>query len=110
LSDIGSRPVWVAASTHEGEEAIVAEAHGVLAASRPDVLTVLVPRHPVRGDSVRALLEERGLRVAQRSRGEALLRETNVYLADTLGELGLFYRAAPVAFLGGSLAPVGGHN
>ncbi len=109
-SDIGSRPVWVAASTHEGEEAIVAEAHGLLAASRPDVLTILVPRHPVRGDGVRTLLEERGLRVAQRSRGETLLRETNVYLADTLGELGLFYRVASVAFLGGSLAPVGGHN
>lgn len=109
-ADIGQRPVWVAASTHEGEEEAVADVHHRLTEWRPDVLTISVPRHPVRGDAIRALFEARGLRVAQRSRGEPLTADTAVYLADTLGELGLFYRAAPVTFLGGSLAEVGGHN
>lgn len=110
MNSIGGRPVWVAASTHEGEEDVVADAHVLLSAARPDVLTILVPRHPVRGDAIRAMLQGKGLRVAQRSRQETPDASTNVYLADTLGELGLFYRAAPVTFLGGSLAPIGGHN
>jgi 3-deoxy-D-manno-octulosonic-acid transferase len=109
-SAIGQRPVWVAASTHEGEEEIIAEAHRLLRDRIPDVLTVIVPRHPNRGDAVRAVLAARRLSVAQRSRGEPLVREIDVYLADTLGELGLFYRAAPLAFLGGSLVAHGGQN
>ena len=109
-SAIGQRPVWVAASTHEGEEEIIADAHRLLRDRFPDVLTVIVPRHPNRGDAVRAALAARRLSVAQRSRGEPLVREIDVYLADTLGELGLFYRAAPLAFLGGSLVAHGGQN
>jgi 3-deoxy-D-manno-octulosonic-acid transferase len=109
-SAIGGRPAWVAASTHEGEEGIVAEAHRLIRERHPDVLTILAPRHPERGDAVRAMLAARGLTVAQRSRGNPLLREIDVYLADTLGELGLFYRVAPIAFLGGSLIPHGGQN
>lgn len=109
-SAVGQRPVWIAASTHEGEEEIVADAHRKLRDRFPDMLTVIVPRHPERGDAIRAMLAARRLSVAQRSRGEPLLREIDVYLADTLGELGLFYRAAPVAFLGGSLVPHGGQN
>jgi 3-deoxy-D-manno-octulosonic-acid transferase len=107
---IDGRPSWVAASTHEGEEAIVAEAHRLIRQRHPQVLTVIVPRHPERGDAVRAMLAARGLTVAQRSRGNPLLHEIDVYLADTLGELGLFYRLAPIAFLGGSLIPHGGQN
>jgi 3-deoxy-D-manno-octulosonic-acid transferase len=109
-SSIAQRPVWVAASTHEGEETIVAEAHRLARETLPDLLTILVPRHPNRGGAVRETLAARRLLVAQRSRGEPLLREIDVYLADTLGELGLFYRAAPVAFLGGSLVQKGGQN
>ena len=107
---IGQRPVWIAASTHAGEEEIIAEAHRRLRARLPDLLTIVAPRHPVRGAAVRDMLAARRLTVAQRSRGEPLLREIDVYLADTLGELGLFYRVAPVAFLGGSLVPHGGQN
>ncbi len=107
---INGRPVWVAASTHEGEEEIVAEAHKLIRQRHPRVLTIVVPRHPERGDAVRAMIAGKGLTVAQRSRGNPLLDEIDVYLADTLGELGLFYRLAPIAFLGGSLIPHGGQN
>jgi 3-deoxy-D-manno-octulosonic-acid transferase len=107
---IAQRPVWVAASTHEGEEAIIADAHRLIREKVPGVLTIVAPRHPERGNAVREVLASRRLSVAQRSRGEPLLREIDVYLADTMGELGLFYRAAPVAFLGGSLVAHGGQN
>lgn len=104
------REVFVAASTHEGEEAIVAGAHRRVRAARPQFLTVIVPRHPVRGPAIRDALAVEGLAVALRSAGEGVGAATDVYVADTLGELGLFYRAAPVAFVGGTLVPVGGHN
>jgi len=107
---IDDRPVWVAASTHEGEEAIVAEAHRSLSGRFPDILTVIVPRHPERGDAIRSQLAALGLKVAQRSRNEIVDRGIDVYVADTFGELGLFYRVAPIAFLGGSLIPHGGQN
>src|SRR6185436_20181876 len=73
---IGDRPVWVAASTHEGEEEFVADAHRLMRERHPGLLTILVPRHPQRGDAVRALLEARGVTVAQRSRANPLTRET----------------------------------
>lgn len=104
------RELLVAASTHEGEEAIVAAAHRRVRAARPDFLTVIVPRHPVRGPAIRDALAAEGLAVALRSTGDAVTTATDIYVADTLGELGLFYRAAPVAFVGGTLVPVGGHN
>ncbi len=107
---LGGRPRWLAASTHPGEEEYVADAHDALATDRPSLLTVVAPRHPERGEEVAGLLRARGLRTARRSRGEAPAADTQVYLADTLGELGLFYRLAELAFLGGSLVPVGGHN
>jgi 3-deoxy-D-manno-octulosonic-acid transferase len=107
---IGARPVWVAASTHDGEEAFVAAAHRQLAARWPDLLTILAPRHPPRGPAIAAQLRAGGLAVAQRSLGEPITAGTAVYLADTLGELGLLYRAAPIAFIGGSLVPRGGQN
>jgi 3-deoxy-D-manno-octulosonic-acid transferase len=107
---LGGRPRWVAASTHPGEETLVVEAHKVLARSRPDALTILVPRHPARGDEITALLADRGLSPARRSRGETPAADTPFWLIDTMGEMGLFYRLAPIVFVGGSLVPHGGHN
>ncbi len=109
-ASIAGRPVWVAASTHEGEEKIVAEAHRLLRTRHPGVLTILAPRHPERGTAIREAIGGSDLIVAQRSRSEPVAAATDVYLADTLNELGLFYRLAPVAFIGGSLTGNGGHN
>ena len=106
----GNRPVWVAASTHEGEEAIVAAADRILRETRPDLLTIIVPRHPSRGPSVGAALAAGGHKIALRSAGQPLSSAVEIYVADTLGELGLFFRVAPIAFLGGSLIPHGGQN
>jgi 3-deoxy-D-manno-octulosonic-acid transferase len=107
---LGGRPRWVAASTHRGEDEVVAAAHRLLAASRPDVLTILVPRHPERGPKIAEALAASGLGAALRSRGDPIRPETAVYVADTIGELGLFYRLAPAAFVGGSLVARGGQN
>ena len=107
---IGARPCWAAASTHEGEEDAVAEAISALRRSVPNLLTILAPRHPERGEACIELLEGRGLTTARRSTGGTIAPTTDVYLVDTLGELGLVYRLAEVAFVGGSLAPHGGHN
>lgn len=104
------RPVWLAASTHAGEEEIVRAVHVQARRTLPMLALILAPRHPARGDAVAAMLREAGLRVAQRSRGEAIEPDTDVYVADTLGEMGLWYRIAAVAFVGGSLVEVGGHN
>lgn len=107
---IAGRRVWLAASTHPGEEDFAARAHAELLGRWPDLLLIIAPRHPGRATEVSALLEGHGLTVARRG-AQALPRpETQVYLADTLGEMGLWYRLAPVAFVGGSLVPVGGHN
>jgi 3-deoxy-D-manno-octulosonic-acid transferase len=107
---VGARPRWVAASTHRGEDEVVAAAHRLIAATRPDVLTILVPRHPERGGRIAEMVSAAGLGVAMRSRSEAIRPATAVYVADTIGELGLFYRLAPVAFVGGSLVARGGQN
>lgn len=107
---LGSRPTWLAASTHEGEEEKILDAHKQALKVNPRLLLILVPRHPHRGNDVAALIEARGCRHARRSAGELPDPETPVYLADTLGELGLWYRLAPISFVGGSLEPVGGHN
>ena len=104
------RPVWLAASTHPGEEEVALDAHAQARRALPMLALILAPRHPVRGDGLAEMLRGRGLVVAQRSKGEPITAETDVYLADTLGEMGLWYRVASVSFVGGSLAPVGGHN
>jgi 3-deoxy-D-manno-octulosonic-acid transferase len=104
------RPIWLAASTHAGEEEAVIAAHLAARRGLPMLALILAPRHPSRGDEVAALLRARGLAVAQRSKGEAIGADTDVYLADTLGEMGLWYRIASVSFIGGSLVEVGGHN
>jgi len=108
--EIGGRPVWVAASTHPGEEEKVLEAHRIALRTNPRLLLILVPRHPDRGDEIAGLLEQSGCVFTRRSLGEGPERETAVYLADTMGELGLWYRLAPVSFVGGSWVPIGGHN
>lgn len=107
---IGNRPVWLAASTHSGEELIASRLHHALADKHPGLLTIIVPRHSHRGDEIRAELESEDMTVAQRSRGEMPGASIEVYLADTMGELGLFYRLAPVVFVGKSLAGYGGQN
>lgn len=104
------RPVWLAASTHAGEETMAARVHRTLEASIPNLLTVIVPRHPARGAEIAAELTAMGMTVARRSAGQPLAAATNVYLADTMGELGLFFRLADVAFMGKSLVPLGGQN
>jgi 3-deoxy-D-manno-octulosonic-acid transferase len=108
--EIGPRAVWVAASTHDPEEMTIAEAHRALKADLPALLTLIVPRHRERGDAIAARLRGDGFAVAQRSREEPIAPETDIYLADTMGELGLFYRLSAFAFVGGSLIPHGGQN
>ena len=108
---IGTRPVWLAASTHAGEEKIAAAAHGALAARWPDLLTVIVPRHPARGMAiVRELAALGHAAIARRGTGELPGAKSGIYVADTMGELGLFYRLCPIVFVGGSLVPHGGQN
>ena len=104
------RPVWLAASTHPGEEEHALAAHAQVAERRPGLLTVIAPRHPERGDAVAGLIEARGLSLARRSASALPGPEDDVYLADTLGELGLLYRLSDVTFVGGSLSGTGGHN
>src|SRR5215207_3444403 len=104
------RPVIVAASTHPGEDEMLIEAHKTLAGFFPGLLTVIVPRHPDRGPAVGGLVAASGLRVSLRSREELPTATSDIYVADTMGELGLFYRFAPIVFMGGSLVPHGGQN
>jgi 3-deoxy-D-manno-octulosonic-acid transferase len=104
------RHVWVAASTHEGEEEQLLEAHARVRAVFPDALLVLVPRHPERFDRVASLVQRSRLPLARRSLGQVCDASTAVYLGDSMGELPVFLAAADVAFVGGSLVPTGGHN
>ncbi|HEX5515696.1 MAG TPA: lipid IV(A) 3-deoxy-D-manno-octulosonic acid transferase [Gammaproteobacteria bacterium] len=103
------RPVWIAASTHEGEDEQVLAAHRQLLHRYPDLLLILVPRHPERFERVAVLCREQGFQLARRSYGETGA-DAQVYLGDTMGELMRMYAAADVAFVGGSLVPTGGHN
>jgi 3-deoxy-D-manno-octulosonic-acid transferase len=107
---IGSRPAIAAASTHAGEESVVIAAHRRLRGNFPGLLTLIAPRHPERGTGVRELAAAAGLKAALRSRGERPDAATEIYVADTVGELGLIYRLAPVVFIGGSLVRHGGQN
>jgi 3-deoxy-D-manno-octulosonic-acid transferase len=104
------RPIVVAASTHPGEEELLVDAHRTLSGFFPSLLTIIVPRHPERGETVAQMVEASGLHVALRSREELPIATTDIYVADTMGELGLFYRLAPIVFMGGSLVERGGQN
>ena len=110
MSVTRGRPILVAASTHPGEEEILIETHKTLAGFFPSLLTVIVPRHPDRGEGVARLVEASGLRASLRSREELPVAATDIYVADTMGELGLFYRLSPIVFMGGSLVAHGGQN
>lgn len=106
----GERPVWIAASTHEGEETLVLDVHEALLKRHPDLLLLLVPRHPERFPAVRDLLDRRGFNTIARTEGRPAAADTNVFFGDTMGEVPLFYAASDVAFVAGSLMPIGGHN
>ncbi len=108
MSVTRGRPIVVAASTHPGEEEILLETHRTLAGFFPSLLTVIVPRHPGRGEAIARLIAAAGVSV--RSREELPTAATEIYVADTMGELGLFYRLSPVVFMGGSLIEHGGQN
>ncbi|MGI9289067.1 MAG: lipid IV(A) 3-deoxy-D-manno-octulosonic acid transferase [Pseudomonadales bacterium] len=104
------RRIWIAASTHHGEDAIVVAAQQQLLLQFPDLLLVIVPRHPERFDAVYELCQASGIIVQRRSRVKDLDKETRILLADTMGELSLLFGACDIAFVGGSLVPTGGHN
>ena len=107
---IGGRAVWLAALTHEGEEETIIAAHKVARRSYPELLLILAPRQPERGDAIAEMLRGQECTVAQRSKSQQIDRQTDIYVADTPDELGLWYRLAPVSFIGGSLVANGGHN
>jgi 3-deoxy-D-manno-octulosonic-acid transferase len=107
---IGNRPVIAAASTHEGEEALMIDAHRRLRQAFPGLLTIVVPRHIQRGRGIYDLVERYGLVPALRSQKQIPTPTTDIYIADTMGELGAIYRLAPVVFMGGSLIEHGGQN
>ena len=109
-TSLGERPVWVAGSTHPGEDEQVLAAHAWLRGSLPKALLILVPRHPRRFDAVAELCRGHGMPSVRRSLGEGPDEGTAVYLGDTMGELLSFYGAGDLAFVGGSLVPIGGHN
>ncbi|MGH8575859.1 MAG: lipid IV(A) 3-deoxy-D-manno-octulosonic acid transferase [Gammaproteobacteria bacterium] len=104
------RPVWIAGSTHEGEEALVLRAHAVVKDRHRQALLVLAPRHPQRFGRVFDVVRESGFQAARCSSGAACTPVTDVLLLDTMGDLAVFYGAADVAFVGGSLVEIGGHN
>lgn len=105
-----NRRVWIAASTHQGEEEIALDAQAIVERRIGDTLLILVPRHPERFSGVEDLLKRRRLTYVTRSSGERCNTGTRIFLVDTLGELTAFYAASDVAFVGGSLVPIGGHN
>ncbi len=107
---IGKRAVIAGASTHPGEETMLIDAHRRLRHSFPGLLTVIVPRHPDRGRGILEIAREADMRAMLRSRGDLPQIDTDIYVVDTLGELGLIYRLAPIVFMGGSLARHGGQN
>ena len=107
---IGTRPVFLAASTHPGEEQLIWQAHQSLLSHKPDLLTIIVPRHPGRGPEIAIQLQDNGAKVSLRSTGGQVSNDCQVYIADTMGELGLFFRLAGIVFMGKSLVPKGGQN
>lgn len=110
LKCIGNRKTWAAISTHEGEEQIAAQVHKALRTRHPDVLSIIVPRHPHRAEALVEDLTGRGLRVVTRSSGQPVTPDTDVFLGDSIGEMGLYLRLTEIAFVGRSLAGEGGQN
>ena len=104
------RPLWLAASTHPGEERLITQSHRILRQEFPQLLTLLVPRHPERGPDLAEELGAEGLGVVRRAAGGNPAQAEDIYLADSIGELGLWYRLCEIVFVGGSLVPKGGQN
>lgn len=109
-SMVGDRPAWTAVSTHKGEEAMVGTVHRMLMAHMPGILTVLVPRHPARADEIEKELQAQGLRVVRRSKNETIKPDTDIFLGDTIGEMGTYLRLSKIAFMGKSVKSQGGQN
>jgi 3-deoxy-D-manno-octulosonic-acid transferase len=107
-TQIGSRKIWLCASTHEGEEGLILSTHQRLKKQFPDLLTIIVLRHPNRAGEVCELL--RDMKFSQRSKNKNIIESTEIYLVDSLGELGIFYSLVNFTFIGGSLLEIGGHN
>lgn len=110
LQAIESRPVWLAASTHPGEDEIIFDVHARVSRTVPDLLTVIAPRHPDRGLAIAESAMKLGLQSARRSNGDSIDHSTSIYVADTLGELGTLFSIAPIVFMGKSLTVRGGQN
>ena len=109
-STLNGRPVWTAISTHPGEDELVADANEIAGRKIPNLLSIIVPRHPERGEQIARQLTDHGHAVVRRSEGKLPDKTTDIYIADTLGEVGLFSKLAPLVFVGGSLVPHGGQN
>ena len=109
-TQFGKRPVWIAASTHYTEEKIILQAHRKIQEKHPKALLILVPRHPERFNEVYQIIQKYHFTVTRRSLNNESLNAVNVYLADTMGEMMLFYAACDIAFVGGSFSGTGGHN
>ena len=107
---VGGRKTILWACTHPGEEDIAAATHKTLKTTAPDLLTIIVPRHPLRGDDITAMLQQRDLTAAQRSKNATPSHADDIYIADTLGELGVFFSLCKTGVMGGSFADIGGHN
>jgi 3-deoxy-D-manno-octulosonic-acid transferase len=107
---IGKRKTWAAISTHQGEEDVVAQVHHMLKVRHRDLLTIIVPRHPDRAPAIAEEIEKLGMKVALRSRGDVIAPDTDIYLGDTIGEMGLYLRLTEIAFVGRSLMAQGGQN
>lgn len=109
-TQMGNRPRICAGSTHANEEEMFAQIHLEMKKTYQDFLTICSPRHPNRADEIESMFTHYGLKVVRRSRGENITADTDIYLADTIGEMGLIYQLAPIVFVGGSLIPFGGQN
>ncbi len=107
---VHGRTIWLAASTHAGEEVQILKAHQQILEQRSDVLLILVPRHPQRFEEVARLVQQQGFVCQQQSKSETCMAQTQVWLADSMGELMAWFSAAPIVFMGGSLVNIGGHN
>ncbi len=107
---INGRPVWCISSTHSNEEAQLAKHLSKLLESTPNLLTIIAPRHPQRGTEIKTELEAMGYKTSLRSANESITDETQIYIADTIGEVGIWYNLCPIVFIGGSLIPHGGQN
>ncbi len=109
-AQIGNRPLWAVSSTHSDEELKIGKFLKRMTEKVPDLMTIIAPRHPTRGVEIQNQLNELGLKTALRSKNEKITKQTDVYIADTIGEVGIWYDMAPIVFIGGSLIPHGGQN